>query len=261
MDHYRTRVDEESEIVFRGNPLLLGKSGFQLIENFFEYSTEPLKKLSEKIKNDREMFGVNEPGSNLVRSKLNVHPKFDAFLHDQKLLEKIHSIMPGAKYIHQSRINYKQGSESTGWHWHSDFETWHYQDGMPTPKCFTVMIPLDENTEENGCLQIIPGSHQYYIRTKKGTDSSAYDNFANQVDGVPEQEDIEKIGGKIVSITCKPGDLLIFDSNLLHRSLQNKTIESRTNLYFVINSIDNLLIPMKNPRPEEMGHRKYLRFL
>jgi hypothetical protein len=34
-------------------------------------------------------------------------------------------------YVHQSRVNFKPGFNGQDFYWHSDFETWHAEDGMP----------------------------------------------------------------------------------------------------------------------------------
>lgn len=256
-DYYQTRTHEHSTIIQRKNPPLYGN---MLIQSFFTLSEiERIKKIALSTPG----YDVMEPGSDTnIRSRLNVHS--DELISVCKL-KQIREIVTPEGYIHQSRINFKNGKESTGWHWHSDFETWHYQDGMPNPDCFTVMIPLDDNTEENGCLKVIPGSHRWYVSTRKGSDSGAVDNFRNQVDGVVQPEDISRILGltrtKVENIICNKGDVFLFDSNLLHKSNKNKTDGSRANLYFVINSTENKLVNIDNPRPEEMGHRKNLRMI
>lgn len=267
-DYYETRVKEQSSIVRRDTPALFGEDGYMIIPNFYNVDViEEVRFKVDKLKAHPDIYKVMEPGKNIARSILNVHGDYDVsiFLDDYRLELMVSTALNCAAYIHQSRVNFKDGKQSTGWHWHSDFETWHYQDGMPLPDCFTATIPLDDNTEENGCLQVIPGSHNWYISTKKGSDSGAVDNFANQVDGVPETQDIQRImqltNTNVTNIICNKGDLVIFDSNLLHKSEPNRTDGTRANLYFVINSINNQLQHLDNPRPEEMAHRKNLRII
>lgn len=256
-DYYTTRESERSSIIERKDPPIYGNL---LIQSLFTLSEiEVIRKIALSTPG----YDVMEPGNTTnIRSRLNVHS--DELIAACKLKQIRELLMPEG-YIHQSRINFKNGKESTGWHWHSDFETWHYQDGMPRPDCFTVMIALDDNTDENGCLKVIPGSHRWYVSTKKGSDSGAVDNFQNQVDGVVQPEDISRIlgltGTKIENVICSKGDVFIFDSNLLHKSNKNRTNGTRANLFVVINSVNNKLIDLNNPRPEEMGHRKNLRMI
>src|SRR3546814_3582850 len=66
-------------------------------------------------------------------------------------------------YVHQSRLNYKPGFVGKEFYWHSDFETWHVEDGMPQMRALSMSILLAPNTVLNGPLMIIPGSHRKYL--------------------------------------------------------------------------------------------------
>ena len=184
------------------------------------------------------------------------------------LVELVTEILGPQIYIHQSRLNFKEGLTGSGWAWHSDFETWHAQDGMPGTRCLSAMIPLTENNECNGSLMVIPGSHKHFYSCKKEEERSAEENFAYQKEGVPPNEAIMKFfelsNGEIEMIKCSPGDLVIFDCNTIHVSTQNLTSKPRTNLFFVYNHISNKLVEpfsASKPRPEEMGSRINLEVL
>lgn len=267
-DIYETRTRAKSKIIKRKCPVIYTDSpdmdsyienGYLKIEGFFD--PDLIKNLFVKSREilNTPCYKNYEPGSEKIRSVLSIYDSFSEVIND-KLKELINKII-GPAYIHQSRINYKNGI-SNGWSWHSDFETWHAQDGMEKMICCSAMIPLEENTENNGCLKIIPHSHKYYISSPKGTECSAEENFSDQKEGVPSPEDIEKVKVKTkqeeMPILCVPGDLIIFDCNILHGSECNKTEGSRTNLYFVFNHVLNQLKEPYNydfTRPEEMAAR------
>ena len=59
-------------------------------------------------------------------------------------------------YIHQSRVNRKPGFRGREFDWHSDFETWHAEDGMPRMRAVSVSVALTENRPDNGSLMIMP---------------------------------------------------------------------------------------------------------
>ena len=130
---------------------------------------------------------------------------------------------------------------------------------MPEMKCLTAMIPLDNNTIENGCLKVIKGSQNKFISAPKVGGVNPEDEFSEQVEGVPSEEIlngfIEQFG--VYDVCCEVGDLVLFDCNILHGSEHNKTEGKRTNLYFVFNSYENRLVAPfsgKNHRPQEMGN-------
>lgn len=278
-DIYETRISKEHKLVNRQDEVVFGgliskydldfyeKNGYLLIKDFFnKQDIDAALFEANKIKDDDCSYKNYELNNKKVRSALSVH-NHDGIVQlakDNELHDLSYQILGGRSYIHQSRINYKSDSESTGWSWHSDFETWHAQDGMERMMCFSAMIPLCKNTVENGCLRVIPKSHKiYYSAHKEDNEFSAEHNFSDQKEGCPSlsviDEIIKKFGSEVVDVLCDVGDLLLFDCNIMHYSEANKSGEPRTNLFFVINSMKNML---KKPfsciieRPEEMGHRK-----
>uniref|UniRef100_UPI00403FEDEE phytanoyl-CoA dioxygenase family protein n=1 Tax=Streptomyces sp. DSM 41540 TaxID=3448657 RepID=UPI00403FEDEE len=66
-------------------------------------------------------------------------------------------------YVHQSRINVKPGFGASGFYWHSDFETWHAEDGLPNMRAVSVSIALTENLDTNGGVMIMRGSHKSFV--------------------------------------------------------------------------------------------------
>jgi ectoine hydroxylase len=54
-------------------------------------------------------------------------------------------------------------SKGKEFYWHSDFETWHAEDGMPKMRAVSCSIAFDDNHEFNGPLMVIPQSHQKFI--------------------------------------------------------------------------------------------------
>lgn len=227
---------------------------------------------AEYIKNflnaDRTGLITDEPNIIGTRSITGVHKNlpFSDLAEDPYILGIAKAILGSRIYIHQSRINFKSSVGSNGWSWHSDFETWHAQDGMPDMRCLTVMIPLTENTEFNGPLMVIPGSQDYFYSCKKEPKRSAQENFADQKEGVPDATAIKSFfdlsKGSVHSVKCSPGDIVFFDCNIIHGSVPNMTPFARTNLFFVYNSIENQLVrpfSVDEARPEEMGTRNILK--
>src|SRR5690606_31153873 len=97
-------------------------------------------------------------------------------------------------YIHQSRLNYKPGFFGKEFYWHSDFETWHVEDGMPRMRALSMSISLTQNTEYNGPLMIIPGSHRRYVRCVGATPDDHYkQSLRRQEYGVPDPESLQSL--------------------------------------------------------------------
>lgn len=243
------------------------EKGFYHYKNFFDSGAIDLaNSRAANIYSGETEHGYisHEPDSDLLRSALNIHniPAFNELLHDPVLASIAAAILGGSGYVHQSRINYKNSYGSAGWDWHSDFETWHSQDGMPEMRAFSAMIPLTENTNENGCLMVVPHSHEVFCSCARSDEElNAESEFSEQKEGIPPPDALDEYfhrANGIVSITCDPGDLVIFDCNTLHVSHPNLTPNSRTNLFFVLNSVENRLVePFSGgkARPDYMAHR------
>lgn len=204
-----------------------------------------------------------ESDSEKIRSVLGIHKVNSVRPIVERLQPLAESILNCDVYVHQSRINLKHPNGSSGWSWHSDFETWHSKDGMPDPHCLSAMVALDDNTSVNGSLEVLTTSHTLFWGDKKGsTDSSPEAEFTNQTVGVPPEsvirEYLHRPGSCVEKILMRKGDVLFFHSNLLHTSKPNLSDEPRKNLFIVFNSTSNRLTDPydgSEPRPEYMASR------
>ncbi|HEX4870302.1 MAG TPA: phytanoyl-CoA dioxygenase family protein, partial [Moraxellaceae bacterium] len=96
---------------------------------------------------------IREPGSDAVRSLFalpRVSPVFARLARHPRLLDVAEHVLGSAVYLHQSRLNYKPGLAGKEFWWHSDFETWHVEDGMPAMRALSCSVLLTENNEFNG---------------------------------------------------------------------------------------------------------------
>ena len=233
------------------------KYGYTALKSFVSSVT------IDRIKaNEKWMHTVKEPHTNAVRTALAVHQNSDVVQIVSDLTEIAENILESGVYIHQSRINFKAPGESSGWSWHSDFETWHTQDGMPEMRALTAMIALDANTSENGPLRVIPGSHSWYWADKRpDQEVTPEQHFADQKTGVPNSEVIKRLEDEClpaIDIHLNSGDVLLFDCNLMHSSQPNNSKEWRRNLFIVFNSVENKLVnafSYSYNRPETMAAR------
>lgn len=273
-DNYPTRIESSHKIIKRidkvahWKPSELSiiqmdqylKLGFVKLEGFYNNVID-IKQACKSIELNKGNAYINkEEHSSNPRSALSIHDTqpFKSLI-DDRVMNIAYFILGGNTYVHQSRVNFKL-SGGSGWHWHSDFETWHSKDGMPNMRAMTFMIPVDKNTTNNGCLNFLPKSHRVFISCPKEKDTNPESEFSNQTEGIPPKESIEEVcrllNTKPVSIECNPGDLIIFDCNTLHYSKENITKKSRTNIYFVMNSeLNKLTNPFSGSkhRPEEMA--------
>lgn len=225
------------------------ENGFIVIPNLF--SADEVKELLEDIdimaSNDElrqnEEF-ITEPNDDSLRTIFNQHifsSAFEKIAKDARILDKVQQLLGGDVYMHHSRINIKPAYVGKSFPWHSDFETWHCEDGLPRCRCLTAWIMLTDNTHFNGPLYLIPGSHKSYVSCKGVTPSENYKfSLKKQEYGVPTIDAIKELSSKdIVAALGKTGTLVIHDGNIMHGSPDNISPNPRTNAFFVYNSIQN----------------------
>lgn len=245
------------------------RDGFLWFKGFFSQSKvshflDELKSLEKNAKLMKSDQVILDPGSGDLRSVFAMHKISDAFdklTRDPRILGMVRQLLGSEVYIHQSRINYKFGFQGSGFDWHSDFETWHAEDGMPRMRAVSASLMLTDNNEFNGPLMLIPGSHHTFVPYKGKTPQKNWQkSLKTQRVGVPGYEILAKLAnwGGIKAPKGPAGSLLLFECNTLHASNENMSPWPRSNLFFVYNSIDNRLeepFAAAQARPEYLGAR------
>jgi ectoine hydroxylase len=287
-DNYRSRTNKDSAIISRREPVVYSnveaianestksivhgfeRDGYALIEDLFseeEVSSwdAEIQSLAatEEIKKRDESF--LEPGSTNVRSIFRVHmlsDLVDRLVRDPRLLDLARTILGSDVYVHQSRANLKPGFRGKEFYWHSDFETWHVEDGMPAMRAISCSVLLTDNDDTNGPLMLMPGSQKYFISCVGETPDNHYkESLKKQEYGVPDDDSLRFLAKQcgIKTIKAKAGSVVFFDCNTMHGSNSNISPFDRRNLFFVYNSVENSLEEPKyglSPRPEYVATRE-----
>jgi len=244
--------------------------GFLYFESFFDKSEmEKFIQELQEYEEDEDLKlsegTILEPGKQEIRSIFGIHEiseRFDRLTRDPHLLQIVQQLLDSEVYIHQSRINYKPGFKGKGFNWHSDFETWHSEDGMPRMRCLSCSIVMTDNNEFNGPLMLIPGSHKYFIPCVGRTPEDNYkESLKTQNLGVPDGTSLARLMNEnsIEAPKGPAGSLIIFECNTLHGSNANMSCWPRSNLFFVYNSVHNTLVEPfcgNKPRPGFLANRK-----
>lgn len=245
------------------------RDGFLWFKGFFsqEKVTAFFDELRDMARDETLMRSsqvITDPESGELRSVFGMHrlsSLFDRLTRDARILGMVRQLLGCDVYIHQSRINDKFGFEGKGFNWHSDFETWHAEDGMPRMRAVSASIMLTDNNEFNGPLMLIPGSHHYFVPCVGETPEMHWkDSLKNQRLGVPDKESLRTLAekGGIQAPKGPAGSLLLFECNTLHASNRNLSPWPRANLFFVYNSVDNAMEKPfcgNRPRPEFLATR------
>lgn len=282
-DLYPTRSGETTEVLPRTGPIVFGSpedgpleaadlkhfedTGYLTIDQLITSEeltlfTDELQRLSRDPEVKADERTVVEAESDEVRSIFDIHRTNEIFrkiANDPRLVDRARQILGTDVYIHQSRINYKPGFVGKEFSWHSDFETWHAEDGMPTPRAVSLSLSLTDNYSFNGPLMIMPGSHKRYISCVGGTPEDNYrKSLIMQGAGTPDRQTLSDFADEygIDVLEGAAGGAIMFDSNCMHASNGNVTPFSRSNIFIVYNSVENACVEpfaAPKPRPEFVG--------
>ena len=105
--------------------------------------------------------------------------------------------------------------------WHQD--SFYFPFDPPRP-IVGVWLAVTEATLENGCLHVLPGSHRERVHEhvpdrRPGANYGYVEIVDHGMDGA-------------VPVLMRPGDLLLFDSHLMHRSTDNTSNGIRAAMVF-----------------------------
>lgn len=209
--------------------------GFVLARHLFD--TEEIGLLRRAAKEDRELdqhsFGRGDGEGGTVRLSLWNHPGntiYGMFARCETIVNTAEKILQGEVYHYHSKMIMKDPRVGGAWAWHQDYGYW-YQNGVLFPLLTSAFIAVDPATKQNGCMQVLRGSHQLgrvdHILT------------GEQAGADPERvREAEKVLD-LVYVEMDPGDVLFFHANLLHRSDQNKSERPRWAMICCYNAARN----------------------
>lgn len=150
----------------------------------------------------------------------------------RRLADTLRQLLGGNElYILSSKLIMKAPGSGGSFSWHQDYG-YFYENGLPSPDCGSISLPVDRCYRENGALQVVPGSHLLGRQVHRRTGDLA---------GVAEEtmEQICRRLGPPVVCQTQPGDCLFFHSNLLHSSGPNLSQDRRWNLVLAYNQVRN----------------------
>ena len=145
------------------------------------------------------------------------HETFRGLAHEPRLLDKIESLIGGNFNLQHSKLNMKPAKVGSVVEWHQDLAYFpHTNDDL-----VTALIYLDDATEENGCLQVLPRHHTHYF------DHAAPDGrFAGMI-----TEDLGEFG-KPRSLPAPAGSAIFMHCIAPHSSLPNRSSRPRRTLIY-----------------------------
>lgn len=222
------------------------EKGYVLARGMF--SEAEIDLLGRAAKEDRELdarsFGRNDGEGHVVRLSLWNHPGdalYGMFARCSSIVDSAEKLLNDEVYHYHSKMIMKDARVGGAWAWHQDYGYW-YQNGVLSPDLCSGSIAVDRATRENGCLQVVPGSHKL----------GRIDHILTGEQAGADRERVDAILQRLplVYVEMERGDVLFFHSNLLHRSDENRSEHPRWSMICCYNAA-------KNDPYKESHHPRY----
>lgn len=211
------------------------KTGFHVAKAMFD--PQEIDLLRRAAKEDRALdqhsFGRGDGEGGVVRLSLWNHPGdtiYGMFARCETLVNSAETILGGEVYHYHSKMIMKDAKVGGAWAWHQDYGYW-YQNGVLFPDLTSAFIAVDPATKENGCMQVLSGSHLM----------GRVDHVLTGDQAGADMERVREAEKRLplVYVEMDPGDVLFFHSNLLHRSDQNRSENPRWAMICCYNAARN----------------------
>jgi len=207
---------------------------------FFErglFNSEEIKLLAETARNDHAMdkasSKMDDGEGNDVRLSLWNHPGngiYGMIARSERIVNRVEQLLDDEAYHYHSKMILKDAKVGGAWAWHQDYGYW-YQNGLLFPNLCSVMVAVDKATEENGCLQVLKGSHKM----------GRINHILSGDQAGADLEYVERAKERLATVQCKmnAGDALFFHPNTLHCSAANLSEKARWALICCYNAKSN----------------------
>jgi len=201
--------------------------GFLIVKSFFT-SQETAKLFKTAVEDDTmssHSYGVVDQSGKQSKLALWFTPGDDIYgllTKSERMVNGVAALLRDtAPVCHfHSKLMMKEPKVGGAWEWHQDYGYWYKNQFLFPEQMLSVMVALNQATIENGCLQVIKGSHKMgrvnhgFSGEQVGADQTMVDNCL-------------KMGMELVYVELEPGDTLFFHSNILHRSDANLSDKPR----------------------------------
>ena len=249
-----------------------GSSGFLFLPGYFsvaeiDWLRVPLATIFAED-TPRRVFERDRTTVRSVFGSHETHSVFRDLVREPRLVRPARELLGADVYVHQFKLNAKEKFSGDLWAWHQDFIFWLREDGIATPAMTTAILFLDEVTEFNGPLFLIPSSHTEGVIETQGSAAvpeeyaAAPTWISNLIADIkyPLQREIVARSARehgIVSVRGAAGSVLFFHPNTFHASPPNLSPFDRVLALVTYNSVHNRPRRVNNPRPDFLCGRNY----
>ena len=214
------------------------KNGYVIVPQFF--TPKEIDKLYQVAIEDKVVkenaLDLNDQSGKKTKLTLWFNPGNDIYsllLRSKRMVDSVAKLLDSDSLVchFHTKLMQKEPKVGGAWEWHQDYGYWYKNQFLFPDQLVSVMVALTAANKENGCLQVIKGSHKMgrlnhgFAGEQVGADAEMVNHCLNKME--------------LVYVEIQPGDALFFHSNLLHRSEANLSDGPRWSLICCYNSLSN----------------------
>jgi phytanoyl-CoA hydroxylase len=176
------------------------------------------------------------PGGRTVRRLLQAysrHPLFSGWATYPEVVARVRQLL-GPQLVlpqaHHNCIMTKHPRFSSDTYWHQDIRYWSFE----RPDLISVWLALGPEFPENGCLDLLPGTHKMVFARERLDEA-----FFLRTD-LPENR---RLIATQIAAQLNPGDALFFHARTFHAAGRNRTDLAKFSLVFTYRPADNRPLP------------------
>ncbi|MFC5410343.1 phytanoyl-CoA dioxygenase family protein [Larkinella bovis] len=148
-----------------------------------------------------------------------------------RIVNAVEQLLGGPAAHYHSKLMQKEPRTGGAWEWHQDYGYWYKNNGFLFPDMLSALTALTPATRENGCLQMIKGSHRMG-RVEHGFTGEQIGADAEKVNEALKIMPLEYL-------EMEPGDTAFFHCNTLHASAANLSDKPRWSIITAYNLATN----------------------
>ena len=131
---------------------------------------------------------------------------------------------------HHNCVMTKHPGYSSATLWHQDLRYWSYEK----PDLINSWLALGDETPENGCMWLLPGSHRLNVSPEQLDEAK----FLR-----PEHPANRELIDSALPAELHPGDVLFFHAGVFHAAGRNETQQLKLSTVFTYRAADNQPLP------------------
>ncbi|KAJ7177055.1 epoxidase subunit A [Mycena filopes] len=212
---------EDSMFYEQNGYLVLGSPFQELAQRVVEWTHEvknlPHRKNANAWLHYEEVDASGRRTLTTTENFADFHPGFDALFRGPAMVGFLGALLGEEMVLFKEKINYKEPG-SGGFKAHTDAPA--YVTVPDIGLVVAVMIAVDAQTAQNGCLEVVAASHKLSIPV--GADRCLDEAWCAAQTWTP--------------LHLTPGQLVVFDSHLAHRSGANDSARGRAAIFATYNA-------------------------